>query len=150
MREMIFDGQVVPARFTVHEEFSPDFMPAPDTAIPMVAWLRLREAGVPLEGVGVVVRGDEDITPLQARLHELPVVALILPRFADGRIYSHAVRLRRLWGYTGTILVTGDVLRDQLLYLARSGVNAFVMREDQDLHASLAAFSLYTEHYQYA
>lgn len=149
MREMILDGQVVPARFTMLDAVPEGLALGPDTAIPLADWLRLREAGAPLDGVGVVVRGDEDVAPLRPHLADVPFVALPLPKFTDGRVYSHAVRLRRLWGYGGTILVTGDVLRDQLLYIARSGANAFVLREDQDPRASLAAFSLYTEHYQY-
>ena len=135
--EMILDGAVVPARF--------DLSPEAEQALPLAQWL---ESGPP-EGVGVILEGADSIDALQAALDELPFVALHLPRYTDGRIYSHARRLRELWGYQGVILVFGDVLRDQLFYMHRCGINAFYMREDQDLHASLAAFSLYSENYQY-
>ena len=99
--------------------------------------------------MGVILEGDDDLTPLKPLLGHIPFVSLHLPKFTDGRIYSHASRLRRLWGYPGTIVVHGDVLRDQLIYLSRSGVNGFYMREDQDVKTCLAAFSLFTEYYQY-
>ena len=52
-------------------------------------------------------------------------------------------------GYDGTILAFGDVLRDQLLYMSRCGINGFYLRSDQDPQTCLAAFDLYTTHYQY-
>lgn len=148
MREMILGREVVPGRFTIHEQL-PEGAPAADSAIPLDDWLRLRAAGAPLDGVGVVVRGDQSVEPLHPHLKDLPFVALPFPKFADGRVYSHAVRLRRLWRYGGRILAYGDVLRDQLHYMMRSGFDAFVLREDQDPHAAVAAFDLYDEHYQY-
>ena len=136
--EMILEGEVLPARF--------DLSPESEEALPLAQWLERRAS---LEGVGVIVEGADSIDALQTLLRELPFVALHLARYTDGRIYSHARRLRELWGYQGVILVFGDVLRDQIFYMSRCGINAFYMREDQDLHASLAAFSLYSENYQY-
>ena len=140
-KEMILDKKVVPARFT----------PDPDAGdpLPLEAWLQTRSEQGTAKTLGVLLEGDERIDALRPYLAEIPFVALHLPKWADGRIYSHARRLRELWKYDGIILAHGDVLRDQLLYMSRSGINAFYMREDQDLHASLAAFDLYTEHYQY-
>ena len=86
---------------------------------------------------------------LREVLGEVPVIALHIPKFTDGRCYTHARRIRHHWGYEGDVLVYGDVLRDQLVYLWRVGVNAFHMRQDQDLHASLGAFRLYSAFYQY-
>lgn len=150
MVEMIFRRAVVPARFEVLDPLPPGpFAPPPDAAIPLDDWLRLRAAGEAVVGVGVIVRGDQDLEPLRSHLADVPLVVLPVPRFTDGRAYSHAVRLRRLWGYRGTILAVGDVLRDQLHFMERSGFDAFVLRGDQDPHAALAAFALYDEHYQY-
>ncbi|NUN14099.1 MAG: DUF934 domain-containing protein [Myxococcales bacterium] len=147
--EMILDRQVVPARFNIVEHVNGDFPTTPDTAIPQKDWLRLRNEGMDVRALGVIVCGDEDIAALEPVIHEATFVALRLPKFSDGRIYSHAYRIRTLWNYRGTILVYGDVLRDQLLYLSRVGINGFYMRSDQDLAASLSAFSLYSEFWQY-
>jgi uncharacterized protein (DUF934 family) len=143
---MIHDRQVRPARFALLLALPEGFTPVKDTAIPLADWLGLASSGE--AGDAVVVRGDEDIAPLEAHVSSLALVAFPLPKFSDGRIYSHIYRLRHLWGFRGDILVAGDVLRDQLLHLARVGANAFHMRPDQDLHASLSVFSLFTEHYQ--
>jgi len=144
---MILDGAVVPTMHTIDE--ADDAQAAPNTAIPMARWLALQDAGTDLAGVGVVLRGDSDLDPLKPHLDAVAFVAVHFPKFTDGRGYSHARRLRALWGYKGTILAFGDVLRDQLLYMSRCGVNAFHLRSDQDAHACLAAFDLYTRHYQY-
>jgi uncharacterized protein (DUF934 family) len=147
-REMILDGKLAPASYEFLSEW-PDGDPGDRAAIPLELWLARHAEGNTPDGVGVILEGDDDLTPLKPLLGHIPFVSLHLPKFTDGRIYSHASRLRRLWGYPGTIVVHGDVLRDQLIYLSRSGVNGFYMREDQDVKTCLAAFSLFTEYYQY-
>jgi uncharacterized protein (DUF934 family) len=147
--EMLLDGEVTEARYTPHATAPEGRAPGAGEAIPLAAWLARRDAGEALDGVGVVLAGDDDIAPLHARLHEVPFVALHFPKFTDGRCYSHARRIRAHWGFQGDILAFGDVLRDQLVYMHRCGINAFHMRGDQDVRASRTAFSLYTEYYQY-
>jgi len=140
-KQMILDKEVVPASFNID--------PNGGSALPLEEWLNAKANGKTVSNLGVLLEGDVPIDALQPFLDEVAFVALHLPKFTDGRIYSHARRLRTLWKYEGVILVHGDVLRDQLLYMSRSGINAFYMREDQDLDACLTAFELYTEHYQY-
>lgn len=145
---MILDGAVAPRRFTLLDAV-PETL-APDMAIPCHDWQRLHQAGdASLAGVGLILEGDCDIRELRAHLGDVPFIVLHLPKFSDGRCYTHARRIRHLWGYEGTILAYGDVLRDQLVYLWRVGVNAFYLRQDQDVRAALASFSLFTEFYQY-
>ena len=145
--EMILDGAVVTTRFVINE--AEDAEPAPSYAIPLERWLALHAAGGDLSQSGVILRGESDPEPLKALLDQLGFVAIHFPKFADGRGYSHARRFRALWGYTGPIIAFGDVLRDQLHYMQRSGFNGFLLRPDQDPKACLAAFSLFTEPYQY-
>ena len=144
---MLLDRAVVPRRYTLDE--APDASAGADVAIPLARWLSLASQGEDLSHTGAILKGDDDLGPLQAHLSKLPFVAVSFPKFTDGRGYSHARRLRALWGYEGTILAVGDVLRDQLLNMSRCGVNAFHLRDDQDPRACLAAFDLYTSHYQY-
>ena len=99
--------------------------------------------------VGVRLPNTLDVTPHGSELAQLPLIACEFPSFADGRAYSQARKLRYLWGFTGVILAHGDVCRDQILWMSRVGFDALHMREDQDPVASLRAFSLYTEFYQY-
>ena len=140
-KSMILNGEIVPARFDLNTNTG--------GSLALDDWLKVRKQGGNTEDAGVLIEGEHAIEELRPFLKDCPFVALHLPKWSDGRIYSHARRIRTLWKYEGVILVYGDVLRDQLLYLSRCGINGFYMREDQDLRASLAAFSLYTEHYQY-
>lgn len=144
---MILDGAVVARRYTLCDE-----VPAalePGMAIPCRDWLRLHDAGAELAGVGLVLEGDCDVHALRQHLDAIPFIALHIPKFTDGRCYTHARRIRHFWGYPGTVLVYGDVLRDQLVYLWRVGVNAFYLRQDQDVRAAVQAFSLFSAFYQY-
>ncbi|MCA9517213.1 MAG: DUF934 domain-containing protein [Myxococcales bacterium] len=147
--QMILDGRVVPRRWTLLDGAPADGVVAPGSILPCHDWQALRAAGADLTGVGLSLEGDCDIKALREVLGEVPVIALHIPKFTDGRCYTHARRIRHHWGYEGDVLVYGDVLRDQLVYLWRVGVNAFHMRQDQDLHASLGAFRLYSAFYQY-
>lgn len=53
-----------------------------------------------------------------------------MPAFADGRGFSLAMHLRQQ-GYEGEIRMSGDFGRDQLAYLTRSGVDTFVVAEQE-------------------
>lgn len=146
---MIRRGEVAPARWHLRFELPEGYAPVEGEAIPFYDWLELKNAGQDVSGVGVICCGDQCIDDLEPHLASIPVVALYFPKFADGRVYSHARRLRKLWGFEGDILAFGDVLRDQLVYQWRVGFDAWYMREDQDLHGSLEAFRLFTDFYQY-
>jgi len=149
--DMILNGKRAPAIFQLLEDWpaGADSPSDENVAVPLALWLARHDKGNTPDGTGVNLEGDDDLAALKPVLGHIPFIALHLPKFTDGRIFSHASRLRRLWDYQGTILVHGDVLRDQLVYLSRCGVNGFYMREDQDVEASLAAFSLFAEFYQY-
>ena len=43
----------------------------------------------------------------------LALIALVFPKFRDGRAYSQARLLREHYGFRGELRATGDVLRDQ-------------------------------------
>ncbi len=146
---MIHDGQVAPRRYTLLDGVPADGELAADMALPCHDWQALGAAGHDLSGVGVILEGDCDIRALRDQLDAVPFLVLHIPKFSDGRCYTHARRIRGHWGYRGDILAYGDVLRDQLVYLWRVGVNAFYLRQDQDVRAALASFSLFTEFYQY-
>ena len=45
-------------------------------------------------------------------------------------------------------LAVGDVLRDQLLFMKRSGFDSFSLRDDQDPDEAIAAFRELSEEYQ--
>ncbi len=77
------------------------------------------------DATALVIPNDADITDLGCDVSGFSVIILEFPAFKDGRAYSQARLLRDRIGYTGEIRARGDVLRDQLLFMARCGVNAF-------------------------
>lgn len=91
----------------------------------------------------------DDPVQLVPRLNELKLICIDFPKFADGRGYSIAARLRQL-GFKGELRATGDVLVDQLFFLKRVGFTTFALRADEDLAAARKALATYSAVYQAA
>jgi uncharacterized protein (DUF934 family) len=100
--------------------------------------------------VGVRLPNTEDVTAMAAEVSGQPLIALEIPKFADGRAYSQARVLRERYGYRGEIRAVGDVLHDQLFHMYRCGINAFELRADQNAEDCLRAFGDYDLAYQHA
>lgn len=124
-------------------------LPAGPIIVTLARWRReraaLAERGEP---VGVRLPNTVNVAELAEDLARWPVVALEFPRFADGRAFSQARLLRERYGYRGEIRAVGDVLRDQLLFMARSGFDAFEVRADRSLEDALEAFGEFSVSYQ--
>jgi uncharacterized protein (DUF934 family) len=56
--------------------------------------------------------------------------------------------LRERYGFKGEIRATGDVLRDQFLFMARAGFNAFEVKKASDAEAFAKALHAFTLRYQ--
>lgn len=98
--------------------------------------------------VGVWLEGSDDPEELACDLPSLPLIAIHIPLFRDGRAYSLARLLRSRHGFEGDLRAFGDVLMDQLFYLSRVGFNAFVIREDRDPAVALSALDDFSDRYQ--
>lgn len=64
-------------------------------------------------------------TDIAADLPRFPVVAVSIPKYADGRASSIARLLRERDGYEGEIRVYGDYIIDQMPAMMRVGIDAF-------------------------
>ena len=65
-------------------------------------------------------------------LDQLDAIFIEFAGFNDGRGYSFAALLRRQ-GYKGELRATGDVFKDVLNYMKRSGFDTFVIKEGKDV-----------------
>ena len=65
-------------------------------------------------------------------LDQLDAIFIEFAGFNDGRGYSFAALLRRK-GYQGELRATGDIFKDVLNYLKRSGFDTFVIKEGKDI-----------------
>ncbi|MDG4550060.1 MAG: DUF934 domain-containing protein [Candidatus Contendobacter sp.] len=123
--------------------------PAGPVIVSLARWRRERAALLARgEPVGVRLPNTVDPAELAEDLPKLAVVALEFPKFADGRAHSQARLLRERHGYRGELRAVGDVLRDQLFFMARNGFDAFELRADRDLAEALEAFGEFSESYQ--
>jgi len=117
--------------------------------VPLVFWLEHRQILKQRPGkTAVWLESNELPTALGEDLHSLGLIALNFPVFSDGRAYSSARELRDNFMFKGELRAIGDVLRDQLFYMARCGFDAFALREDQNIDKALKAFDDFRECYQ--
>jgi len=84
----------------------------------------------------------------QADLNELPIISVFVERFADGRIFSLGTLLRTRYGFKNELRAFGDVLRDQLFYLKRSGYNSYMIRQDRSAQEAIASLNDFSKPYQ--
>ena len=89
-----------------------------------------------------------DLVSNQPDLNALPIIAVHVERFADGRIFSLGTLLRTRYGFKNELRATGDVLRDQLFFLKRSGFSSFLLRADRSAVEALASLNDFTAPYQ--
>ncbi len=97
--------------------------------------------------LGIAWPNDRPVDALEPYLPSLAVVALEFPVFRDGRAYTQARQLRERYRFAGEIRATGDVLRDQFLFMARAGFDAFEVKKDKDAEAFAAALHEFTVGY---
>ena len=97
---------------------------------------------------GVTWPNNRDLDDLVPHLERLAVVALMFPSFRDGRAYSQARLLRERHAYRGELRATGQVLRDQFVFMLRAGFDAFEVKKDSDAAAFASAANRYSVFYQ--
>ena len=98
--------------------------------------------------VGVIWPNNREIEELAPHLAHLASIALVFPTFRDGRAYSQARLLRERYRYQGDLRATGQVLRDQFLFMLRAGFTAFEVAKDGDADHFADAVHRYTRFYQ--
>ena len=98
--------------------------------------------------VGVLWPNNRNIGELAPYIDRLAMVALVFPNFRDGRGYSQARLLRERYGFDGELRATGEVLRDQFLFLVRAGFDTFEVAKDKDAQAFVAALDRFSVFYQ--
>jgi uncharacterized protein (DUF934 family) len=129
-----------------------DDAPVPSDCAVIVPGARFLADAAELTGreapTGVLWPNNRRVADLAPHLDRLALVALVFPSFKDGRAYSQARVLREQFRFRGELRATGDVLRDQFLFLMRSGFDAFEVKKPADVTAFAAAISRYSVFYQ--
>ncbi len=126
---LIKNGQPLADPWTTVADDAP--LPAGAAIVSFARWQHDRAALLGRnQPIGVSLPPDRPVEALAADLGRLGVVALEFRSFRDGRAYSQARLLRQRFGYGGEIRATGQVLRDQLLFMERCGIDAFQVGGD--------------------
>jgi uncharacterized protein (DUF934 family) len=81
-----------------------------------------QSSNIPL---GLLVEPATVAKAIAKDLDRFVLVAVDFPKFSDGRGFSLARQIRDDLGFTGELRAIGDILFDQLQYLARCGFDAF-------------------------
>lgn len=128
------------------DETLPSAAPA---IVSLERWLAERDAlagrNAPL---GVRLKSDQRIEAIAPDLGTLSLVALDFPNLNDGRHFTTARLLRERHGFAGEVRATGQVLRDQLFFMARCGFDAFELAPGRDATAAGHAFGEFSGVYQ--
>ena len=129
-----------------------DDAPVPDGAAVIVAAERFLADAAALTRrsapTGVLWPNDRRVAELEPWLDRLELVALNFPNFRDGRAYSQARLLRERYGFRGELRATGEILRDQFLFLIRAGFDSLEVKKAADAAAFAEAVGRYSVFYQ--
>jgi uncharacterized protein (DUF934 family) len=126
---LVKDGRIAEDTFTALSDDAP--LPDGPVIVSLKRFLserdRLLARNLP---VGVRLETSDTPESLGEDVHRLALVELHVPYFKDGRAFSWARLLRTRMGYRGEIRVSGHVLKDQLAFFRRVGVDAFSLAHD--------------------
>lgn len=149
-------GNIIRNRQIVADDWTalPDEAPLPSSGrivVSLKRWREVRDAAKTGDAcIGVRIPNTEDVIALWPEISDRPLIAVEFPAFGDGRAFSQAALLRKRLGFKGEIRAVGDVMRDQIYYMDRCGIDAIVPRADQDLQVCLTAFKDFAVPYQTA
>jgi len=149
MPQLIKDGAIVEDRWTLlREAASVADVPRTPAIVPLALWRAGRDALRARADIGVWLGPADDPESLATDCSILPLIAVDFPQFTDGRGYSTARLLRGRYAFVGELRAIGDVLRDQLYYMAQCGFNAFAVRADRDIEDAMKGLADFSDNYQ--
>lgn len=145
---LVKNKAIAPDRWT-HVADNEDIPSGVPVIVSADRWLSDRESLVHRNGdIGVRLRNDQSPEDVAEDLFRFGVVALEFPAFKDGRAYTQARLLRERYRFDGEVRAFGDVLRDQLLFMQRCGIDAFELRKQADAEAFETAVNEISVFYQ--
>jgi uncharacterized protein (DUF934 family) len=122
--------------------------------LPLPVWLAKKEtltARLANGEVGILVATHEPIEQLADAfpdLNVLPLIAVFVERFADGRNFTIGNWIRTRYHFKNELRAVGDVLRDQLFFLKRSGYDSYLIRSDRNAQEAIASLNDFSQPYQ--
>lgn len=142
------------ATFTAEQIAATEIPASGKILVPFTVWLANQDtlASRLAQGeVGLLIATHEAIEDVIAAVKDInafALVAVFVERFADGRIFSIGNLLRTRYGFKNELRAVGDVLRDQLFFLKRSGFDSYLIRADRNAQEALQSLKDFSEPYQ--
>ena len=152
-------GKVVLFKLTGEETYTAEQIaatqiPAGKVLVPFAVWRANKDvlaSRVSQGEIGLLIATHEAIEDVIAEVKDINTFALVavyVERFADGRIFTIGNLLRTRYGFKNELRAVGDVLRDQLFFLKRSGFTSYLIRADRSATEALASLKDFSEPYQ--
>jgi uncharacterized protein (DUF934 family) len=105
-------------------------------------------AGAASGPAALLLTATDEVETLARHLQGVRWIVIEFAKVGEGRGYSQARLLRQRYGYAHELRARGALKRDQLVFLARCGFDAFDLDPAEDLDASLGALDTFTVAYQ--
>lgn len=140
--------------FTQKQIDGTEIPPTGKILLPLVIWLANKEslaARMAAGEIGIVLQTHEPIESLIAAfsdINALPVIAIYVEKFADGRNFTLGNLLRTRYGYKNELRAIGDIMRDQLYFLKRSGFDSYEIKEGRNAEEAINSLNDFTQPYQ--
>lgn len=157
MSQVIVDRQIFENSW-LHLEDEAALPSSGDVTVSLARWEADAEALANHAGkLGIRIPNDINIEEITEEVLSKPLLMLDFPIIdtnkrgyhPNGKAYSQARALRQHREYKGEIRAHGEeVIGDVLGYMERCGINAFELREGEDLGDALARFSEFSLAYQ--
>ncbi|MGB4811951.1 MAG: DUF934 domain-containing protein [Methylophilaceae bacterium] len=134
------DGTVIPA--------------AGKIILPLTVWQANKHAltaRMVAKEIGIALATHEPINQLIEAfddINSLPLIAVFVGKCADGRNFTLGNLLRTRYHYKNELRAVGDVLRDQLFFLKRSGYSSYLIRADRSAIEAIESLKDFSEPYQ--
>jgi uncharacterized protein (DUF934 family) len=118
-------------------------LPVGPVLVPLSVWQTRRaeliyreyEHGWPL---GVWLAAEQGPEAIEHDIDDFTVIGIEFDKFTDGKSYQTARLLRDHFGYKGELRAIGDVPRERLSYQHLVGLDAFLVRTNQNSKAVLS------------
>ena len=107
-----------------------------DVILPLARWRNERAALEARAGkCGVSIAPGENWDDIIPALADIALIALIFPKYTDGRAFSTGRQLRMRCDYKGEIRAIGDVLLDEIALMERCGFDSFEVTDERTIRA---------------
>lgn len=122
--------------------------------LPLTVWLANKERladRMAAGEIGIVLQTHEPIEDFAEAfddLNSLPVIAVYVQIFADGRNFTLGNLLRTRYGFKNELRAVGDIMRDQLYFLKRSGFDSYEIKDGRNAEEAIASLNDFTQPYQ--